>query len=293
MFQFHVVTSQPGCQLQRALDTHRRDYGQRDEGRGLAVRHQLHATVRVALAVCGALVLTSCGDDGPPGSTAGTVSPVQISDVKITTPVPIDRDAAVAAAIDVRAAGCGPRVRFGTGTAIPDGLILTAAHVLAGAEFVEVIDSTGTAAEASVVLFDPDLDVAVLRANSPSGTAIQLRAAAAREDETGIVVLTRLIDDTMEIEIIDVRVLRPVNILTTDIYLEQDVEREGFEVTAPIEPGNSGAMVHLPGGGVGIIWARSNDNEDRAWAVNTPDILLDPDERMALHEPVDVSPCPD
>ena len=276
------------------MDALQRDYGQRDESRGVAVRYQNRAAVRVALAVCCTLVLTSCGDDGPPGSTAEPIATVQVANVQTTTiPAPLDREAAVASAIDVRASGCGPRVRLGTGTAIPDGLILTAAHVLAGAEFVEVIDSTGTAAEASVVLFDPDLDVAVLRANSASGTAVQLRAEPAREDETGIVVLTRLTADTMEVEIIDVRVLRPVNILTTDIYLEQDVEREGFEVTAPIEPGDSGAMVHLPGGGVGIIWARSNENEGRAWAVNTPDILLDPDERMELHEPVDVGPCPD
>ena len=249
--------------------------------------------VRLALVVSATLALASCGDDGAANSAPQPIETAPAIEQQTTTiPTPIDRDAVAASAIDIRASGCGPRVRFGAGTAIPDGLILTAAHVVAGADDVEVIDSTGTTTEAAVVFFDPDLDVAVLRSARPSGIPTQLRSEPAREHETGVIVLSRLIADTLETEIIEVRVLRPVNILTTDIYREQDVEREGFEVTAPIEPGDSGAMVHLPGGGVGIIWARSTDNEDHAWAVNTPDLLLDQSGRDTLREPVDVGPCP-
>jgi S1-C subfamily serine protease len=248
--------------------------------------------VQLALLVSGALALAACGDDGPPDAAPQDSVITQVNrDQTTTIPPSIDRDAAVAAAIDIRAAGCGPRVRFGSGTSIPDDLILTAAHVVSGASDIEVIDSTGFATEAAVVFFDPDLDVAVLRPSTPAGDPIQMRAEPAREQEIGIVVLSRLIADTVETEIIDVRVLRQVNILTTDIYLDKDVERDGFEVTAPIEPGDSGAMVHLPGGGVGIIWARSTDNEDHAWAVNIPEIVLDPDERSALREGVDNGPC--
>ena len=248
--------------------------------------------VQLALLVSGALALAACGDDGPPDVAPQDSVITQVNrDQTTTIPPSIDRDAAVAAAIDIRAAGCGPRVRFGSGTSIPDDLILTAAHVVSGASDIEVIDSTGFATEAAVVFFDPDLDVAVLRPSTPAGEPIQMRAEPAREQEIGIVVLSRLIADTVETEIIDVRVLRQVNILTTDIYLDKDVERDGFEVTAPIEPGDSGAMVHLPGGGVGIIWARSTDNEDHAWAVNIPEIVLGADERSALREQVDNGPC--
>jgi len=252
----------------------------------------------LALLALGALALASCGDDGPPDAapqpsiTAQSTGTTQVSgEQPARIHPPIDRDTAVASAIDIRAAGCGPRVRFGSGTAITEDLILTAAHVVSGADDVEVIDSTGITSGATVVLFDPDDDVAVLRSASPVGKPTQLRAEPAREEEVGIVVLTRLAADTVETEIIDVRVLRPVNILTTDIYLDKDVEREGFEVTAPIEPGDSGAMVHLPGGGVGIIWARSTDHEDRAWAVNIPDVLLDLDARSALQTQVEDGRC--
>ncbi|RLE21421.1 MAG: hypothetical protein DRJ50_09250 [Actinobacteria bacterium] len=230
-----------------------------------------------------ALLMASCAGDSPDNSTAQPAA--------TTVPVLVDRDAAMASAIDVRAAGCGPRVHFGNGTTIADNLILTAAHVVAGSEDVEAIDSTGSAVAANVVLFDPDLDFAILRSETPVGIPMQLRAEPARQDEEGIIVLTRLVAGVMETEVIDVSVLRQVNILTTDIYLDQDVERDGFEVSASIEPGDSGAMVHLPGGGVGLIWARSTDNADRAWALNTPEVLLDPLDQDSLRDAVDVGPC--
>ena len=37
--------------------------------------------------------------------------------------------------------------------------------------------------------------------------------------------------------------MRTVNIDTTDIYLDADVTRPGFEVAADVEPGDSGAVV--------------------------------------------------
>ena len=230
-----------------------------------------------------ALLVASCASDG---SDISTTQPVAT-----TVPVSINRDAATASAIDVRASGCGPRVHFGNGTTIADNLILTAAHVVAGAEDVEVIDSTGKPVAATVVLFDPDIDIAVLRSETLAGMPVHLRAEPARQDEEGLIVLTRLSSDIVETELIEVSILRPVNIVTTDIYLEQEVERDGFEVSASIESGDSGAMVHLPGGGVGIIWARSTENADRAWAVNIPDAVLALAEQDSLLDPVGVGPC--
>jgi hypothetical protein len=235
----------------------------------------------VVVTAVGAVALASCGDDGPSGSSTTTVATIMA----------IDSDVAVASAIDVRASGCGPRVRFGSGTTIANDLILTAAHVVAGTDDVEVIDTDGDTAAAEVVFFDPDLDLAALRPALPIGEPAPLRAIPARADEVGIIVLPRLIADVVETEIVDIRVIRQVTIRTTDIYLDNDVERKGFEVAAPIEQGDSGAVVHLPGGGVGVIWARSTENADRAWAVNIPDPLLDPTTRSELLEPVDNGTC--
>ncbi len=47
------------------------------------------------------------------------------------------------ATVRVRADGCGPRTELGVGTSIGDGLVVTAAHVVAGAERVEIVDHLG------------------------------------------------------------------------------------------------------------------------------------------------------
>ena len=95
--------------------------------------------------------------------------------------------------------------------------------------------------------------------------------------------------------LVDLRVLRTVNIRTTDIYLDDPVERPGFEIEATIDPGDSGALVVLPGGGVGVIWARSNEREQRAWAVDLPSELVDPGVRAEFSDPsttlADVGGC--
>jgi S1-C subfamily serine protease len=201
----------------------------------------------------------------------------------------VDSEAISNATLRVRADGCGPRTEFGTGTSIGDGLVITAAHVVAGATQVEVIDGRGDTHSAEVVWFDPALDVAALRPMSaPNGSAI-LREAPASEGDTGVIA-TWSADDS--IELLEIDVVQRVTILTTDIYRDADVERPGLRIAASIEPGDSGAMVHLPDGGVGIVWSRSTERADQAWTVDLPDTLVRRESRSALVEPVDTGACP-
>lgn len=203
----------------------------------------------------------------------------------------LDTQAAVAAAIDVRADGCGPLIGFGTGTVIDGGDIVTAAHVVAGSTAVEVIDRNGARAAAEVVLFDPALDFAVLRPASAVGTPLTIRPLEARQNEVGVLVRIRERDGAMEVEQIDVRVVREANISTTDIYIEREVVRDGFEIESSVDTGDSGAMVVLPGGGAGIVWARSNRVNGRAWAIDLPNGIIDGTALTAEIAPVDVGQC--
>ncbi|NND73774.1 MAG: serine protease [Ilumatobacter sp.] len=222
-----------------------------------------------------AAMLGSCGADGPDGPRDTA----------------IDRDAAIAAAVDVRADGCGPRIGFGSGAVIGGGDIVTAAHVVAGASAIEVIDIDGVRSAATAVYFDPQLDLAVLRPVEAVGTPVPLRRDDARAGEAGIVVLPRLTEDAVVVEVAEVSVIRAVNIETTDIYREADVTREGFEVEGSIDPGDSGALVVLPGGGAGIVWARSNRRAQRAWAIDLPTQIRHGTAPSPDARPVDVGPC--
>jgi len=194
------------------------------------------------------------------------------------------------AVVDVRATGCGPRARLGVGTAIDDGLIVTAAHVVAGADSIAVTSLDGSPGDATVVFIDDDLDVAALRTDLDVGAPLELRLEPVVADTPASLTLPARGD--RDAHTFDVEIVRPVNIRTTDIYLDDDVDRHGVEVAATVEPGDSGAMVVVDGRGAGIIWARSTIDGDRAWTVDIPEILRDPVSRAALVDEIDPGACP-
>jgi len=194
------------------------------------------------------------------------------------------------ATVRVRADGCGPRTELGVGTSIGDGLVVTAAHVVAGSDHVEVVGGFGAPVGADVVFFDPALDVAALRPAAPVGRPAPIRGERADEGDIGLIAIA---SDDGSIELVEVEVVQQVTILTTDIYRDASVERPGLRVAVDVSPGDSGAMVHLTGGGVGIVWSRSTESTDRAWTVDVPTELLDATSRRSLRSPVDTGACLD
>lgn len=217
----------------------------------------------------------------------GVVACTSADDATVDDPAELDTDGALAGSVRVEASGCTPTVRNGMATAIGDDLLVTAAHVVAGAETVEVVDAVGRRSAAEVVTFDPLLDIAALRTTIDVAAPVTIRPERAAADERGSVVVAGGDD---RLEPVDVTVLRRATIETTDIYRDTDVTRPGFEIEASIEPGDSGAAVHLAGGVVGIVWARSTVDPEHAWAIDLPERFLD--EADAARSPVDTGPCP-
>lgn len=227
-----------------------------------------HPTAHLAVAVVAIVSVAGCGS---PHRAAGP-----------------DEPAIAAATVQVRADGCGPRTALGTGTSIADGLVVTAAHVVAGSDHVDVVTDDASTIAAHVVLFDPDLDLAVLRPQASIGSGVDLDDERPRAGASGVIAVLGL-DGTATL--VAVTIVRPVTIRTTDIYREESVRRPGFAIDARVAPGDSGAMVHLPGGGVGVVWARSNVDDDQAWAIDIPATLRRSSDRRALVTPVDTGPC--
>ena len=157
-----------------------------------------------------------------------------------------------------------------------------------GSDQVDVVDQFGDTTAAEVVLFDSELDVAALRPVTAPNPAAPLRSDPANEGDSGVVALVAA---DGSIEMVDVEVAQRVTILTTDIYRDEQVRRPGLKVTVDIERGDSGAMLHLPDGGVGIVWSRSTETSDQAWTVDLPAELLRPESRIGLLGAVDTGSC--
>ncbi len=200
-------------------------------------------------------------------------------------------DASVSALLDVRASGCQTNVGLGTASLIDDTLALTAAHVVAGADAVSVIDLDGLEHAAEVVWFDPDLDLAALRVPAGIATPLEIQPDDVDDVDRGVVAVSRGEFDDRVVTTSDVDVLRHVNVETTDIYLEREVVRPGFELTGDIEPGDSGTVVVGPDGAAGVVWSRSTRTTGRAWAVDIPAEFRDSTFLDSLDAPVELGPC--
>lgn len=206
----------------------------------------------------------SCGGSGSPTTVPISMPAARMSD----------------AAVQVVALGCSSIETHGAGMMVAPGKIATVAHVVAGAESIEVRGAHGTAA-ATVVYFDPVLDVAVLQVDPSLASPIPIGAAAPGDE--GSVIVYR--DDT-PVEL-PVGVQRLVNIRTADIYGEGKHVRPGYELTLDIRAGDSGAVVVIDDAAVALVWATSRQVEKRAWAMRTSLI----EDHLAADTPVDNGEC--
>jgi S1-C subfamily serine protease len=208
----------------------------------------------------GALLGASCSSSGSPAAQS-TVD-------------------AAASAVQVVAVGCRSADVHGAGLMVGDGRVATVAHVVAGATRLEVRGVHGTAA-ATVVYFDPILDLAVLKVDPRLATPVPIGDASG--GDRGTVTVYR--DDAPVQLTAEVR--RPVQINTADIYGLGKHLRPGYELNLDIRPGDSGAVVVVGGKAVALLWATSKEAAARTWAMRAS--LLT--EHLTDSAPVDNGHC--
>jgi S1-C subfamily serine protease len=166
------------------------------------------------------------------------------------------------AAVQLRVAGCRSIEHLGQGSMIGPRLVLTSAHVVAGATAIELTAADGNTASGTVVHLDPDLDLALVEIDHELGRPLAI--GRADRGDVGTIVVRR--DDRLQP--MQVGVVRPVTIRTEDIYIQGHVLRPGYELDAMIEPGDSGGVVVVDGQAVAVVWSRSRQNDSRAWAID-------------------------
>lgn len=153
-----------------------------------------------------------------------------------------------------------------TGTAflVARGYLLTNAHVVAGASTIRVSAGDGVA-DATVVLFDPDLDVALLRAPGFDGTVLPFADASPERGTAGAALGYA---GGGPLVVMPAGVSGAYAATGRDIYGEDRVTRHILELRAEVEPGDSGGPLVLEDGTVGgVLFAESRTDETVGYAL--------------------------
>lgn len=155
------------------------------------------------------------------------------------------------------AEACRKRIE-GSGFVYAPGRVMTNAHVVAGVREPQV-EVDGRSVDATVVLFDPALDVAVLAVEGLTAPALAPAAEEAEREQDAIVVGYPQ-DGPFRAD--EARVIRTQDARGKDIYQQDDVVREIYSVRGLVRQGNSGGpLVDTRGAVLGVVFAAAADDQ--------------------------------
>ncbi|MDZ5664118.1 MarP family serine protease [Nocardioides sp. zg-1308] len=195
--------------------------------------------------------------------------------------------AAESSVVKVRGAnGCGSGVE-GTGFFYAPGRLMTNAHVVAGVTRPEV-EVAGSSVVASVVLYDADLDVAVL--SLPDAGVPPLAFDTEVRPRDPVAVLGYPEDGPYDVQ--SGRVRSEQRLRSPDIYGEGTVIRQVFSLRALIRPGNSGGPIITSAGDVaGVVFAASVSDPDTGYALTADQVAEAAASGLSRQAPVDTGTC--
>ena len=198
-------------------------------------------------------------------------------------------EAAASSTVQVIGPACDA-IQEGSGFVAAEGYVVTNAHVVAGMDDPQVRSAVGGSTDATTVLFDPDLDLAILSIADTPGPPLPLATELLERGAPGAVL------GYPEGGPLDVRraaVRRTfANVVGLDIYGHGEVDRQVLELQTLVRPGNSGGPFVLPDGRVaGVVFAASSSDEDVGYAIAATEV--DDPLRSAIGRttPVDTGPC--
>ncbi|MEJ7629505.1 MAG: MarP family serine protease [Nocardioidaceae bacterium] len=156
----------------------------------------------------------------------------------------------------------------GSGFVYAPHRVMTNAHVVAGVERLVVrLDDTDHAA--TVVYYDPDIDVAVLAV--PDLAAPSLRFADEARSGAPAAVLGYPQDGPFDAE--PGRIRSVERLRSPNIYGDETVVREAYAVYALVREGNSGGPLVTPGGRVlGVVFAASVVDDNTGYALSVTEV---------------------
>jgi S1-C subfamily serine protease len=197
--------------------------------------------------------------------------------------------AASGSVVRVESVACGV-IDTGTGFAIAPGVFVTNAHVVAGSPDVYVSSaSAGLRRRATVVLFDPSLDVAVLQAVGIDVAILRWTATEPARGATGVALGHPL---GGALTAIPAAVAAAYTASGRDLSGQGRVDRPILELRAAIEPGDSGGPFVLADGSVGgVVFAQSRTDPAVGYALTAAVVRATVDPAIASTAAVSTGPC--
>jgi S1-C subfamily serine protease len=175
-----------------------------------------------------------------------------------------------ASTVKVEGQACN-RIYEGSGFAVGPDLVVTNAHVVAGepAGQTAVLLPTGRHLPATVVMFDPRRDLALLAVGSLGETPLPLTAG--HVGTTGAVFGHPNGQDPVAVT--PARVAQDIDAVGRDLYDTSNTTRNVLVLAATLAHGDSGGpLVNAAGQVIGVAFAISADQPSTSYALNTSEL---------------------
>ncbi|MFC3999946.1 MarP family serine protease [Nocardiopsis sediminis] len=186
------------------------------------------------------------------------------------------------------APSCQRRVE-GTGFVYSEGRVMTNAHVVAGVtEDLRVVTRSGQQVPATVVLYDPQQDIAVLDVSGLDLPALEFDPNAQKGDDAVVAGFPRNNGFTA----VPARIRAEQTAQGPDFYHSQQVSREIYQVRSVVRPGNSGGPLISPDGTVyGVVFAAATNEEETGYILTADEVAANAAAGRTATEPVSTQAC--
>jgi S1-C subfamily serine protease len=183
--------------------------------------------------------------------------------------------------------GCGV-IQEGSGFVVGPDLVVTNAHVVAGILHPMVDDGSGLHST-TVVSFDPNFDLAVMRVTGIDEPALDLDPTdVGRGTQAAVLGYP----GGGPFTVVPAGVMADFEAEGRDIYGQGLTVRNVYEIQATVRPGNSGGPLVQPDGEViGVVFSRSTTNSDIGYALASPGVLSRVQAASNLTRAVGTGPC--
>jgi S1-C subfamily serine protease len=201
----------------------------------------------------------------PAPSITGPATPTERPDPDITSDPDVRH--AAGSVVRVLSTACGLGIE-GSGWAVRPNLIVTNAHVVAGADDTTVTTQSGVELDATAVVYQPENDLAILRVDAELPTL-----PIASTEKTGAPAAVLGYPENGPYTVTPARIGETRDTVSEDSYGRGPLERNITALGGDVRSGNSGGPLLDGGGGVvGIVFAATTDGPHGGFAIPADEV---------------------